>query len=64
MLVHTMGANTAFYGVVDYDDLYYGKQNLYHYILALSMLDHMKRNCVLLPLCIYGTVKLTQFCVI
>ena len=61
MLVYAMRANIVFYRVLDYDDLYYGKQNLHHYILALSMLDLTKRNCILLTLCLYGTVILTQF---
>ena len=62
MLIHTMGAHIVFYGKkLDYDDSYYGKQNVHCDILPLSMLDNTKRNCILLPLGVYGTVILPQF---
>ena len=55
------GLTLHFRVILDYDDLYSAKQNLHHYLLALHMINHSKRNCVLLSLCIYSTVILTQF---
>ena len=54
------GITLCFTEMFNYEGLYHGKQSLHHYILALSMQDHTKRNFIFLPHCIYGIVILTQ----